>query len=82
MLQGKKAAQKPVVFLMLGRQKLLHPVTVLKFQKRKNRQKRLIIKGNSVTSFKGVSGAPKPTRHPFVKRITKDTDNEAAMHRK
>ena len=81
MLQGKKAAQKPVVFLMLGSQKLLHPVTVLKFQKRKNRQKRLIIKGNSVTC-NGVSGAPKPTRQPFVKRITKDTDNEAAVYRK
>ena len=46
------------------------------FQKRKNRQKRLIITGNSVTC-KGVLGAPEPTRHLFIKRITKDTGNEA-----
>ena len=32
------------------------------FQKRKNRQKRLIIIGNSLTC-KGVSEAPEPTHH-------------------
>ena len=49
------------------------------FQKRKNRQKRLIITGNSVTC-KGVSGAPEPTRHLFIKRINEDTDNEAVQN--
>ena len=48
------------------------------FQKRKNWQKRLIITENSVTC-KGVSGAPEPIRHLFIKPITKDTDNEAVQ---
>ena len=48
------------------------------FQQRKNKQKRRIITGNSV-SCKGVAGAPGPTRHLFIKRITKDTENDAVQ---
>ena len=46
------------------------------FQQRKSKQKSGIITGNSV-SCKGVAGAPEPTCHLFIKRITKDTDNDA-----
>ena len=49
------------------------------FQQRKNKQKRRIITGNSV-SCKGVAGAPEPTRHLFIKRITKDTENDAVKN--
>ena len=48
------------------------------FQQRKNKKKRRIITGNSV-SCKGVAGATEPTRHHFIKRITKDTENDAAQ---
>ena len=48
------------------------------FQQRKNKQKRRIITGNSV-SCKGVAGAPEPTRHLFIKRTTKDTENDGVL---
>ena len=31
-------------------------------------------------SCKGVAGAPEPTRHLFIKRITKDTENDAVKN--
>ena len=49
------------------------------FHLRKNKQRRRIITGNSV-SCKGVAGAPEPTRHLFIKRITKDTENDAVKN--
>ena len=52
------------------------------FQQRKNKQRRRIIIGNSV-SCKGVTqwqGQPEPTRHLFRKRITKDTENDAVKN--
>ena len=49
------------------------------FQLRKNKQRRRIVTGTSV-SCKGVAGAPEPTRHLFIKRITKDTENDAVKN--
>ena len=48
-------------------------------QQRKKKQKRRIITGNNV-SCKGVVGGSKPTCHLFIKRITKDTKNEAVQN--
>ena len=52
------------------------------FQQRKNKKKRKIITGYSV-SCKGVALAPEPIaiRHLFIKWITKDTENDAVQKR-
>ena len=67
----ESSTETHIVFLMLDSQELLRPVTVFK-------RDRTGTKGlSSQVTCQGVSGAPEPTRDPFIKRITKDTDDES-----